>query len=95
MAATTRALNRTGQDLARRHHLQDAASGRLGDTARVIAPRCGSRLSTAQRNGSACVACGGTEGLRDGGHVEDEGLVYAVKVCSTCPRYAASLEAHR
>ncbi|MFG3228097.1 hypothetical protein ACGF07_25395 [Kitasatospora sp. NPDC048194] len=95
MAATTRSLNRTPQELARRHHLHDAASGALGDSVRVVAPRPAARLTCAQRNGRACVACGRTTGLQDAGHVEDEGLVYAVVVCSACPRYAASLEAHR
>ncbi|MFB7907632.1 hypothetical protein ACFC1T_14465 [Kitasatospora sp. NPDC056076] len=95
MAATTRALNRTPQDLDRRHHLQDAASGVLGDSVRVVAPRTSARLTCAQRNGTACVACGGTTGLRNAGHVEDDGLVWAVVVCSACPQYAASLEAYR
>jgi hypothetical protein len=94
--ATTRALNRTTQDLARRHLLQDAASGHLGDSVRVVAPRPGARLTADQRSGTACVACGRrASDLRDCGHVEDEGLAYAVRVCGSCPRYAASLEAHR
>lgn len=95
MTATTRPLGRTPEDLRRRHDLHDAASGRLGDTVRVVAPRSEARLSAAQRSGTACVGCSGTERLSDAGHVEDDGLVYAVVVCAACPRYAASLEAHR
>ncbi|MFI6117490.1 hypothetical protein [Kitasatospora sp. NPDC051164] len=94
--ATTRPLGRTPQELARRHELQDAASGNLGDSVRVIAPRPGARLTADQRSGTACVACDRrTDGLTDAGHVEDDGLVYAVRVCSSCPQYAASLEAHQ
>ncbi|MFF7991784.1 hypothetical protein ACFZDG_18565 [Kitasatospora xanthocidica] len=93
--ATTNALNRTPQDLVRRHDLHDAASGRLGDSVRVIAPRPGARLSAAQRSGAACVACNRpSSDLRDCGHVEDDGLVYAVRVCPSCPQHAASVEAH-
>ncbi|MFD0405036.1 hypothetical protein [Kitasatospora sp. NPDC127116] len=87
-------LTRTPQELARRHDLQDAASGYLGDSVRVVAPRSGARLTPAQRSGTACVACGSTGRLTNAGHVEDDGLAYAVGVCSACPRYAASLEAH-
>jgi hypothetical protein len=94
MDAPTRALNRTTADLARRHDLQDASSGRLGDSVRVVAPRPEARLTPAQRSRTACVACGATGPLTDAGHVEDDGLVWAVGVCATCPRYAASLEAH-
>ncbi|MFJ8475630.1 hypothetical protein [Kitasatospora sp. NPDC094011] len=86
MAAAIRALNRSSQDLGRRRHLHDAASGALGDSVRVVAPRPGTVLTCAQRNGRARVACSGTTGLRAAGHVEDEGLTYAVVVCSACPR---------
>ncbi|WP_224280646.1 hypothetical protein [Streptomyces sp. LS1784] len=95
MAATTRALNRTAEDLTRHHGLQDAASGRLGDSVRVVAPRFDALLTPAQRSGTACVTCGGPGPLSDAGHVNDDGLVYAVGVCSACPPHAASLEAHR
>ncbi|MGW1179517.1 hypothetical protein ACWD4P_38080 [Kitasatospora sp. NPDC002543] len=89
MAATTRALNRTPQDLRRRHDLQNAASGRLGDSVRVVAPRTGVRLTPAQRSGTACVSCGGAGPLTDAGHVTDDGLAYAVGVCSACPPITA------
>ncbi|MFJ6617571.1 hypothetical protein ACIQOW_08350 [Kitasatospora sp. NPDC091335] len=81
-----------------RHHLQDAASDRsdrLGDSVRVVAPRTGTRLTPAQRSGTACVACDRSGQLAAAGHVADDGLVYAVVVCAACPPYAASLEAHR
>jgi hypothetical protein len=52
-------------------------------------------LTQSQRDGRACVGCGAESPLTPGGHVEDDGLVYAVGICSTCPRYAASLEAHQ
>jgi hypothetical protein len=95
MAATTNPLGRTPQELDRRHHLQDAASGHLGDSVRVVAPHSAPRLTPAQRSGTACVACGRGGQLTDAGHVEDGGLMYAVAVCQACPPYAASLEAHR
>lgn len=95
VATSTRPLNRTPRELDRRHHIMDAASGALGHSVRVVAPQHRAKLTPAQRSGTACVACGGTDGLTNGGHVEDDGLVHAVTVCATCPRYAASLEAHR
>ncbi|MFD7410605.1 hypothetical protein [Kitasatospora purpeofusca] len=90
-------LRRTEQDIDRRHHIMNAAAGALGDTVRVIAPRSAEALLTpAQRSGRACVACGTTAGpLTPAGHVEDQGLTYAVNVCASCPAHAASLVAHQ
>ncbi|MET9396267.1 hypothetical protein [Kitasatospora sp. NPDC002965] len=87
----------TPQDTERRQHIMSAASGALGDSVRVVAPRSTEALlSQGQRDGRECVGCGSTTGpFTPCGHVNDDGLTYAVVTCPSCPRHAASLVAHQ
>ncbi|KJY32590.1 hypothetical protein [Streptomyces sp. NRRL S-495] len=65
--------------------------GEHGDGVRAVAPHARSRLTQDQRDGRACVHCRAITGLKEAGHVVDGGLSYAVKVCRSCPPYAAIL----
>lgn len=46
----------------------------------------GARLTQLQRDGRACVYCGGTDHLQEAGRVVDGGLGYAVRACRSCRR---------
>ncbi|MFB8172864.1 hypothetical protein [Kitasatospora purpeofusca] len=50
------------------------------------APQAPARLTPAQRDGRACVSCGGTDSLKEAGRVVDRGLGFAVKTCRSCRR---------
>ncbi|MFB7674406.1 hypothetical protein ACFC26_23635 [Kitasatospora purpeofusca] len=73
------------------HDGPPAVPGAHGDSVRAVAPQARARLTQAQLDGRACVCCQAIAGLKEAGHVVHGGLGYAVKVCRSCPPYAAIL----